>query len=119
MSREFDAFESSFINACISSNYTPEESHKIYFEIFENHLQRTGIFWYMALFYVCPTDVLRRYYQFLIVETWNVCPNQTPPTTYDKLLEKTKDDILIDLREYVKGSNLKMLMLLNSTLNFF
>lgn len=120
MTREFDSFEASFMNMKLSTSYVPDAAYRPYFKIFESHLHRVGMFWYMALFYLCPIDILRRYFTFLQVETWKVKPAESfVPESYDKLQEKSKEEILEDLHAYVAESNLHFLMMIQAMSNFF
>ena len=120
MNREFDSFEASFMNMKMSTSYVPDAAYLPYFNIFENHLHRVGMFWYMALLYLCPLDILRRYFTFLQVETWKVSSDESfVPESYDKLQVKSKDDILSDLQKYVADNNLRFLMMIQAMANFF
>lgn len=105
------------MNMKVSAQYSSDTVFQSYFNIFNSHIHRTGMFWYMALIYLCPLDILRRYFTFLRVESWKV--EGTVPESYDKLQEKTKDMILEDMHAFVKDDPLHFVMMIQAMLNFF
>jgi len=121
INRDFDAFENAYMNRKIHPNVSIEPEFKPYFDIFRSHFDQSGMFWYIAVLYLCPVDIIRRFYIFLQVETWKVKNDQTE--NYDSVQEKSKTDMLQQLDTYVhqdkKHANLHFVMMIQAMTNFF